>query len=112
MSLRSILFTFVFGLLAWGRVSAAAALTTFDVPAGPAEQRVLQLSEQAGVQILFATDVVADVSTNAVQGKFSARAALEKLLAGTPLVVVADDGTGTLAVRRAEAAAEAVVLPP
>jgi hypothetical protein len=85
----------------------------FDLPTGAAEQRLLELSEQAGVQILFPTDIVQDIQTNAIQGSLSPRSALERMLAGTTLIVAPEDGSGTLEVRRAaEPKATLVVLPP
>jgi iron complex outermembrane receptor protein len=55
-------------LLANTAAAAASSERTFDVPAGVAEQRLLELSEQAGVQILFPANAVEGIRTNAVQG--------------------------------------------
>lgn len=112
MLFRSLHFLFAFLLAAAASGATNPAERAFDVPAGVAEQRLLELSEQAGVQILFPANAVEGIRTNAVEGQFAPRQALTKLLAGTPLVVVEDDGSGTLEVRRAEVPAEAIVLPP
>ena len=43
----------------------SAVSRKFDVPAGAAEKTLKQFSEQAGVQLLFSTDLVAGVRTAA-----------------------------------------------
>jgi hypothetical protein len=105
----SLLLALVLAAMAYG---AAGPERAFDLAAGAAGERLLELSAQAGVQILFPANGVEGIRTNAVEGRFTPRQALAKLLAGTPLMIVEDDGSGTLEVRRAEVAAEAIVLPP
>ncbi|MDO8545593.1 MAG: TonB-dependent receptor [Opitutaceae bacterium] len=81
--------------------AAVPATRPFDIPAGPAETTLRQFSDQAGGQFLFSTGKVAGVRTNALTGEFTARDALERLVAGTALRAVQDEGTGALTVDRA-----------
>lgn len=76
----------------------------FSVPADEATRALKQFAAQSGEQLLYSPDDVAKVKTLAVEGEFTPREALEKMLAGTPLVVVQDKATGALAVRSATAA--------
>lgn len=61
-----------------------------------------RLAETAGVEVLFPSNVARDVRTNPVQGEYTAREALERMLAGTGLVVAQDGQTGALTVRRGD----------
>jgi len=72
----------------------------FDLPAGEAATTLRLFSERSGQEVLFATDVVRGVQTNAVRGELAPRAALERMLAGTALVAIADERSGALAVKR------------
>lgn len=87
--------------------AAAAGTKKFNVPADAADKALSQFSAQAGVQVVFPTDLVQGVRTNAVQGTFAPREALEKMVAGTPLVVFADERTGALGIRRDASAEDA-----
>ena len=73
---------------------------SFDIPAGPAESTLRRFSDQAGGQFVFSADKVAGVRTQAVKGEFTARQALDRLVAGTELRAVQDDRTGALTVDR------------
>ncbi len=77
----------------------------YDLPAGDAVSTLRLLSEASKREILFATEVVRGVPTNAVRGEMTALEAGERLLAGTPLLVLQDEKTGALAVRRRQVAA-------
>ncbi len=79
---------------------AANATRNFNLPADVASRTLQQFSEQAGVQVLFPTDLVHGIRTNAVRGGFTPRAALAQMVAGTPLVVVYDEKTGALGIKR------------
>jgi len=86
-------------------ISAAAETTgnqtkSFDIPAGDARQMLKLFATQAGSQIVFTVESVEGVTTNAVKGEMTPRAAIDSMLAGTDLVVVADENTGAFAVRR------------
>jgi iron complex outermembrane receptor protein len=86
-------------------ISAAAETTgnqtkSFDIPAGDARQMLKLFATQAGSQIVFTVESVEGVTTNAVKGEMTPRAAIDSMLASTDLVVVADENTGAFAVRR------------
>ncbi|MDB6114383.1 MAG: TonB-dependent receptor, partial [Lacunisphaera sp.] len=80
--------------------AAEAPRKNFNLPAADAVTALKKFSEQSGEQIVYPVEQVRDVTTNAVQGEYTARAALDKMLAGTDLVVVQDEKTGALAVRK------------
>jgi iron complex outermembrane receptor protein len=87
--------------------AAEPARKAFDIPAGPAESTLRRFSEQAGGQFVFSADKVAGVRTQAVKGEFTARQALDRLIAGTELRAVQDAGTGALTVDRVTSRADA-----
>ncbi|MEJ1972742.1 MAG: TonB-dependent receptor [Lacunisphaera sp.] len=95
-------------LLGAGAASAAteSAKKTFDVPAGEATRTLKVFSEQSGEQIVYPVEQVRGVKTKAVRGELNAREALAAMLADTRLVVVQDERTGALAVKRADSPAE------
>ncbi|MBI5381596.1 MAG: TonB-dependent receptor [Opitutae bacterium] len=79
--------------------AAEAGVRHFDIPAGVAEQTLKRFAVQAVVQLVYPTDQVRGIRTNAVQGDFRPVDALEKLLAGTPLIVVRDEKPDAFAIR-------------
>lgn len=84
-------------------LSVAAAPTTkktFDLPPGDAATTLKLYAQQSGEQIVYPLDQMRGVKTNAVKGELPSREALDQLLAGTDLVVVQDEKTGALSVRR------------
>ncbi len=81
-------------------LAAAPAQRQFNVPAGEAEKSLKQFSEQARLEVLFPTDLVAGVRTRAVAGELAPREALTRMLAGTGLIAVQDGDGGALSVRR------------
>ena len=99
-------FFLLIALLGLGpRIGAAADGDTksFFLPAGSAAQTLKQFAEQSGRGVVFVTEVVKDVRTNAVQGELAPAAALRQLLAGTALVAEEDVKTGAFAVRKGAA---------
>jgi iron complex outermembrane receptor protein len=80
--------------------TAAPGTHTFNVPAGAAEQTLKQFAEQSGLEVLFVTETAAGVKTNALKGSYTAREAIDLLLAGTTLVARQDERTGALRIRR------------
>lgn len=102
-SLRLRLF-FPVALFAFGAAFAAAieppSTVRFDVPAGEASATLKQFSEQSGQTVVYLVDTVRGVKTGAVKGQFTARDALNRMLAGTELVLVEDPKSGALAVTR------------
>lgn len=86
--------------------AAEAGRKNFNVPADDAAKALKQFAAQSGEQLLFSPSDVAGVKTLAIKGELTPRAALERMLEGTTLVVAQDKSTGALAVRK-ETAAEA-----
>src|SRR5204863_221856 len=62
----------------------------FDLPAGDAAVTLPRFIVQAGEQLAYLVDNVRGVPTNPVAGDFSARAALDRMLAGTRLIASED----------------------
>jgi outer membrane receptor protein involved in Fe transport len=79
---------------------AADALYRFDVPAGPAADTLKMAAQQAGLEIAFFVDTVRDTRTPELHGHFTAREALDRLVAGTNLTIVSDRREHTCTVRR------------
>ena len=95
----SLLLTVVFAL-----VSAGAADTprrhSFDVAAGPAVETLHRFASQAGCELVFGSQGVDTVPTQAVRGEYTPREALDRMLAGTGLIATQDAKTGAFAVGR------------
>jgi len=92
----SLLFAFVPDVVAADAVKEA----TFNIPADTAVKALKQFSAQSGQQLLYSNADLAGVTTNEVKGKLSVNAALDRLLAGTPLVASRDSKNGAVAVAR------------
>ncbi|MFA5263392.1 MAG: TonB-dependent receptor plug domain-containing protein, partial [Opitutaceae bacterium] len=100
-------FMFVAALVAVLPAAAAAkdnevAKRSYDLPAGDASATLAQFVEQSGEQVVYLVNKVRGVQTNAVKGEMTAREALGRMTAGTTLVVVQDEKTGALTVKRDE----------
>ena len=91
----------IFSLLLALPVRAAEAKKTFDVPAGDASETLKRFAQQAGQQVVYPANEVRGVRTAAVQGEFTVRDGIGRLLAGTELRVTFDERSGTFAVARA-----------
>lgn len=91
---------------------AASARVNFDLPAADATVSLKLFAEQSGQEIVYPPDAVKGVRTNPVRGSLTARAAIDALVAGTPLAVV-ESKSGALAVNRTPApnAPKAVAAP-
>ena len=73
---------------------------TFDVPRGDAAVTLGQFAAHSGAQIVYRVDQVRGERTNAVVGRYATREALDRMLAGTGLVVFQDAASGALIVSR------------
>jgi outer membrane receptor protein involved in Fe transport len=71
---------------------ASAQEHYFDIPAESAAASIPEFARQAGVQIVAPGDL-AGTATAALKGRLETRDALQRLLAGTDLVIAADDGS-------------------
>jgi outer membrane receptor for ferric coprogen and ferric-rhodotorulic acid len=73
----------------------------FLLPEGDAAVTLRQFSQQARTPIIYPVDLVRGVKTKPVQGLFTARDALDRMVTATGLVVSQDAHTGALTVGRA-----------
>lgn len=71
---------------------ALAQERSFDLPAQPAVKAIPAFARQAQLQIIASARDLAGVRTPAIKGRMDARAALRRLIAGTPLKIASDDG--------------------
>ena len=76
------------------------AKKSFDLAAGEADSALKQLSIQAGVEVIYSSRLTRNVTTNRVKGDFTAKEAIDLLLAGTGLVSAEDAKSGSLTVRK------------
>ncbi len=98
--------TLAASLLLAGAAQAQATRLTFDQPAEPLGKALATLARTAGVQVVFASALTEGKAAPALKGSYTAREALDALLAGSGLVLrVQDDKTFT--VERAPAPAPA-----
>jgi iron complex outermembrane recepter protein len=72
----------------------------FDLPADDAAVALHRFSETSGREILFSTEAVRGVRTNAVFGEFTDFTALARMVEGTALQEYQDVESGAFAVRR------------
>lgn len=86
-------------LLATVCTVAADAPRDFDVPSGPAAETLKRFAAQAAHEIVFASDKVERVTTNAVRGRYTAPEAIAVLLANTGLRATLDAASRSFAVR-------------
>ena len=77
---------------------AKAAKKNFDIPAGEALAALKRFLVQSGEQLIYKAESLQGIRTEAVQGSFTAREALERMLSRTALSVAQDEKTGVLAI--------------
>src|ERR1700677_1368609 len=73
--------------LAIGGTTAMASPRSFNIDSQDAPRSLLEFGRQSALQILFASEKVKGIVTNAVHGSYEPIDALHLLLKGTPLVV-------------------------
>ena len=100
MATRLLHALFISAGIAAGTALAGDASYDLDLPSGALAASVETLARQTGLQVLFDQRLLAGKQSGALKGRMSARAALDKLLAGSGLSVVAT-GEGTFALRPA-----------
>ena len=81
-------------------VAAPAEKRTFNLPRGDAAVTLKQFAATAGTPIVYLVDRVRGTTTNAVNGEFTPREALDRMLAGSALEAAQDAATGALVVSR------------
>ncbi|MFL9711730.1 TonB-dependent siderophore receptor [Methylobacillus sp. Pita1] len=74
-------------LLFAASIQADTGKLAFDIPAEPLEQAVNRIAKQADVQVLLASSLASGKSSPTLKGQYTAREALEKLLAGSGLTI-------------------------
>ncbi len=72
----------------------------YELPEDTAEKSLMRFAVQSGQEVLFATQVVAGVTTSPVYGEFTAMEAVSAMLAGTRLAATHDRRSGVFTVRR------------
>jgi iron complex outermembrane receptor protein len=77
----------IFLMLALGSTAANASPKPFSIESEDAPRSLLEFGQQSALQILFASEKVKGIVTNAVHGNYEPIDALHLLLKGTPLVV-------------------------
>ncbi len=80
--------------------AGGAEKKAFSIPAGDALTTLNLFSSAADGKLLYSADAVAGIKTNAVQGDFGPREALEQMLAGTGLEIVQNERSDALTLRR------------
>lgn len=80
--------------------SAAESTKTYSINSGPAATTLKQFADQSGRSVLFSTEKVQGISTNAISGELTTEEALDRLLSGTRLSAVPEKSTGGFAIRR------------
>ena len=83
--------------------ASSPAKKTYELAAGDASATLKHFVEQSGEQVLFLVNRVRGVKTNPVKGDFTAREALDRMVANTGLAVVEDAKTGALMINRTAA---------
>lgn len=89
----------VFGFAPAAR-AADSVRKAYDFPRGDAAETLKRFAEESGKQVVFLVDVVRGVTTNPVIGEFTARDAIDRMVANTGLVVVQDEKTGAIMINR------------
>ena len=101
-------FSVCFACLLMASTAVGAELMEFRVPSGSAVETLPIAAQQGRIEILFASDMVNDVRTHRVEGKYVIADALARMLAGTPLEAVpAREGTAYGIVYRARRTGDA-----
>ncbi len=78
----------------------AADRKPFDLPATDAERALRQFSAQAGVALVFPSEITRGIRTRPVRGTYTPREALDQLLVQSGLTAVEDSKTGALSITR------------
>ena len=87
LSLLSTVSVTVLAAAAPAAVVAQDTAVTFAVPAGPMQKALVALASQANIKILFESELVAGLQAPSLQGRFTPRQALDRLLAGSNISV-------------------------
>ena len=92
------LVTLATALAAVGAGLRAADRKPFNLPADNAERSLRQFSTQAGITLIFPSEVTRGVRTPLVLGTYTPREALDRLIADSGLIAIEDPKTGALSI--------------
>ena len=84
----------------------------YSLPAEDAAAALERFAEQSRAQIVFLIEQVRGSTTRAVVGQFTAREALERMIAGTGLTISEDQKSGAFVVKREAVAAAGAPTSP
>lgn len=98
---RLILLLVLAALTASTWADVVASKRHYDVGAGDAASTLRQFVEQSGGDVFYLVPKVRGVRTNPVQGEFTMREAITRMLENTALVAVEDEKTGAFTINRA-----------
>lgn len=90
---------------------AQAEAKSFDIPAKPLEQALIDFGQQADFQVSFDPALTEGLSSNSLQGRFTPDAALRQLLSGLPITATFR-GTNTVTLSRVASGSGALTLGP
>lgn len=76
------------------------ATVRFDIEEGPAVETLKEAARQAEVEFIFSSDLVEEVRTPAVKGKYRPFHAFELMLADSPFTVVRHRQSGVYSIQR------------
>jgi hypothetical protein len=102
----------VAALAAGAAPAAGGPAKDFDIPGGDAAEAFREFARQSGSEIMFLSGSLGGVVTAAVKGSLPARVALDRMVAGTDLVVTRDEQSGAFTLTRREPPDRIVRLPP
>jgi outer membrane receptor protein involved in Fe transport len=111
-SLRRLAGALVLFAVVLGVGAAEPVRKKFQLPGGDAAFTLKKFVHQSGEQVVYLVDSVRGIRTKPVNGEFSAREALEHMLAGTSLAAREDASTGALTINRMAPAARAKPVAP
>ena len=77
---------------------ARAARVDINIPTQGADKALVEFARQTGISVLFPTEQINQITTNAVRGKYEVKEALAVLLRGTGLMAELSE-TGVLTVK-------------
>src|SRR5688572_5359283 len=97
---RMVMLMVLAALMQTARGAGATTKRQYEVAAGDAATTLRTFVEQSGEEIVYFVPKVRGVTTNAVKGEFTAREVIDRMLANTGLMVVQDQKTGALMIKR------------
>ena len=81
----------------------AQETTSFDIPGGSLREALDRYIDQSGRDLVYRSDQVAGVRVSGVSGQYASAEALDRLLAGSDLVAVADASGAVMVVAQVQA---------